>query len=74
MALEAVRLVVEYLPQAVADGNDLEARSRMAWADTLAGLCISNSGVTLPHGMSMAMSGCIPMWPTAGPWPQSIRP
>jgi alcohol dehydrogenase class IV len=60
MALEAIRLVAGYLPRAVADGNDLEARSRMAWADTLAGLCIANSGVTLPHGIGMAMSGLYP--------------
>jgi alcohol dehydrogenase class IV len=60
MALEAIHLVVGYLPKAVADGNDLEARSHMAWADTLAGLCIANSGVTLPHGIGMAMSGLYP--------------
>ncbi len=60
MALEAIRLVARSLPKAVADGNDLEARSRMAWADTLAGLCIANSGVTLPHGIGMAMSGLFP--------------
>jgi alcohol dehydrogenase class IV len=60
MALEAIRLVVGYLPKAVADGHDLEARSRMAWADTLAGLCIANSGVTLPHGIGMAMGGLYP--------------
>ncbi|HCS46783.1 MAG TPA: alcohol dehydrogenase [Candidatus Aminicenantes bacterium] len=60
MALEAIRLVSLYLPRAVADGSDLEARSRMAWADTLAGLCIANSGVTLPHGIGMAMGGLYP--------------
>jgi alcohol dehydrogenase class IV len=60
MALEAIHLVVGYLPTAVVDGNDLEARSHMAWADTLAGLCIANSGVTLPHGIGMAMSGLYP--------------
>ncbi len=60
MALEAIRLVSRYLPNAVTDGNDLEARTSMAWADTLAGLCIANSGVTLPHGIGMAMSGLYP--------------
>ena len=60
MALEAIRLVSRYLPKAVTDGSDLEARTSMAWADTLAGLCIANSGVTLPHGIGMAMSGLYP--------------
>jgi alcohol dehydrogenase class IV len=32
----------------------------MAWADTLAGLCIANSGVTLPHGIGMAIGGLYP--------------
>jgi len=32
----------------------------MAWADTLAGLCIANAGVTLPHGIGMTISGHCP--------------
>jgi alcohol dehydrogenase class IV len=60
MALEAMRLVADFLPVAVENGRDLEARTRMAWADTLAGLCIANAGVTLPHGIGMAISGIYP--------------
>ena len=32
----------------------------MAWADTLAGLCIANAGVTLPHGIGMTIGGQCP--------------
>jgi alcohol dehydrogenase class IV len=60
MALEVIRLVAENLPVAVENGQDLGARTQMAWADTLAGLCIANSGVTLPHGIGMAVSGLYP--------------
>jgi len=60
MAREAIRLVVEYLPQAVRNGDSPEARRQMAWADTLAGLCIANAGVTLPHGIGMAIGGLYP--------------
>ena len=60
VALEAIRLVAKYLPTAVRDGSNLEAREALAWADTLAGLAIANAGVTLPHGIGMAISG---MWP-----------
>jgi len=60
MALESIRLVARYLPIAVKDGSSLEARTWLAWADTLAGLCIANAGVTLPHGIAMAMSGFYP--------------
>jgi len=60
MALEALAIVSRALPVAVRDGRDFEARERMAWADTLAGLCIANSGVTLPHGIGMAIGGLYP--------------
>jgi alcohol dehydrogenase class IV len=60
MALEAIRLAAASLPEAVRDGSNIEARSAMAWADTLAGLCIANAGVTLPHGMGMAIGGMYP--------------
>jgi alcohol dehydrogenase class IV len=40
--------------------QDIDAREKMAWADTLAGLCIANAGVTLPHGMGMAIGGMYP--------------
>lgn len=59
-ALEAMRLVVQNLPRVFDDGADLEARSAMAWADTLAGLCIANAGVTLPHGIGMTIGGQCP--------------
>jgi alcohol dehydrogenase class IV len=60
LALEALRLVSKFLPAAVRDGTDLAARTSMAWADTLAGLAIANAGVTLPHGIGMAISGLYP--------------
>jgi len=60
MALEAIRLVVSYLPPALKNGANLEARLNLSWADTLAGLCIANAGVTLPHGIGMTIGGVCP--------------
>jgi len=60
ISLEALRLVAANLPRSVEDGSDLEARTHMAWADTLAGLSIANAGVTLPHGIGMAIGGSYP--------------
>jgi alcohol dehydrogenase class IV len=60
LAWEAISLVVDYLPKVLADLNDIESREKLAWADTLAGLCIANAGVTLPHGMGMAIGGMYP--------------
>jgi alcohol dehydrogenase class IV len=59
-ALEGIRLVAAYLERAVKDGSDREAREAMAWANTLGGLSITNVGVTLPHGIGMAIGGHAP--------------
>ena len=60
MAWQAISLVIENLPTLVNNPNDLNAREKMAWGDTMAGLCIANAGVTLPHGMGMAIGGMYP--------------
>lgn len=60
MALDAIRRVVEYLPKALADGSDMEARAQMSWSDTLGGFTNSNAGVTLPHGLGMQVGGHCP--------------
>lgn len=60
LAWEAIALVTKFLPKVLSDLNDVNAREKMAWADTLAGLCIANAGVTLPHGMGMAIGGMYP--------------
>jgi alcohol dehydrogenase class IV len=59
-AWEAIRRVMADLPRVLADGSDLDARESMAWADTLAGYSIASAGVTLPHGMGMAIGGMYP--------------
>ena len=60
LALRAMQAVVENLPTVVIDGAHLDAREAMAWADCLAGLCIANAGVTLPHGIGMTIGGYEP--------------
>lgn len=49
--------VGKYLPRAVADGSDMEARSEMAAASALAGMCLTMSTLTLQHAMEHALSG-----------------
>jgi alcohol dehydrogenase class IV len=60
MAQEAIKLVANHLPGVVDNGKDQAGRTALAWADTLAGLCIANAGVTLPHGIGMTVSGQCP--------------
>jgi len=60
LAWEAISLVAGNLPFLLENPGDIKLRENMAWADTLAGLCIANAGVTLPHGMGMAIGGMYP--------------
>ena len=60
LAEKAITLVAETLPGLLNNLDDLQAREKMAVADTFAGLCIANAGVTLPHGVGMAISGLYP--------------
>ena len=56
-ALWAVEQIVRYLPRAVADGGDEEARSMMAYAEYAAGMAFSNAGLGMVHAMAHALGG-----------------
>ena len=49
---EAMRLIWENLPLAYADGSNMLARANMAWASTLAGMMLAQSGVIGVHAVS----------------------
>jgi alcohol dehydrogenase class IV len=53
--LVATKLVLDYLPRAVADGSDLEARERMHNASTIAGLGFGNTLAALAHAMGHSL-------------------
>lgn len=63
LALEAIKLIVEYLPRAYRDGEDLEARTELAWASTAAGICETLSGCIGLHSMEHPLSGHYPEIP-----------
>ena len=56
---EALRLLGNYLEPAVNDATDSEAREKMMWAATLAGIAFGNAGVHAPHGMAYAVAGLV---------------
>ncbi len=69
---EALRLAGAYLVRAVRDPADAEAREKLMWAATLAGVAFGNAGVHLPHGMAYAVAGLVrdfrmPGYPDAEP-------
>ena len=65
-SLEALRMVRAYLPRAVADPGDDEARGMMLLAASYAGIGFGNAGVHLPHGMSYPVSGMVKGYRPAG--------
>ena len=60
MSLEAIELVVENLPKAIQKPKNIEYRTQLAWADTLAGMCLSNGGADLPHPLGEIIGGICP--------------
>ena len=56
---EALRLAGKYMVRAVTDPTDQEARERLMWASTVAGIAFGNSGVHVPHGMAYAVAGLV---------------
>jgi alcohol dehydrogenase len=60
LALEAISLITKYLPIAVKDGANMEARTKLAWANTEAGICESLSCCISHHSMEHAVSAYYP--------------
>jgi alcohol dehydrogenase len=59
-ALDAAGLISKYLPVAVKDGKNIEARSALAWASTQAGFVESLSTLISHHSLEHAISGYHP--------------
>lgn len=56
IALSAIGYIAEYLPRAVKDGGDIEAREGVAYGSTIAGLTMQLTSTTAEHSMEHAMS------------------
>ncbi|MSS09062.1 iron-containing alcohol dehydrogenase [Clostridium sp. WB02_MRS01] len=56
-ALYAIKQIFEYLPRAVKDGNDIEAREQMGYACFLNGIAFSNAGLGNVHAMAHQLGG-----------------
>jgi len=56
-ALEAIRLISANLRTAVANGNNLEAREKMAIGSFFAGVALANAGVGAVHALAYPLGG-----------------
>jgi alcohol dehydrogenase len=52
LALKAIEFIAKYLRKAVANGNDIEARTGMAYAEYLAGEAFSSAGLGIAHSLA----------------------
>lgn len=58
-AFESIRMVKAFLPRAIADSNDIEAREGLSAAATLGGMVIRYKSTGLPHLCSFSWFGRI---------------
>ncbi|SON52660.1 iron-containing alcohol dehydrogenase [Vibrio tapetis] len=57
LALQAMKLVVDNLPNVVKNGLDLDGRCQLAVADTLGGISLANGGAGAPHPLGEILGG-----------------
>ena len=57
LSLQSIKLVIENLPKAINEPNSIEYRTSLAWADTIAGICLSNGGADIPHPLGEIIGG-----------------
>ncbi|MHB2154833.1 iron-containing alcohol dehydrogenase [Calditrichota bacterium GD2] len=56
-ALKAIELIGRYLRPAVANGDNMEARDKMAYAEFLAGMAFNNASLGYVHAMAHQLGG-----------------
>ncbi|MBP3194865.1 MAG: iron-containing alcohol dehydrogenase [Cardiobacteriaceae bacterium] len=56
-AVKAIELIAKYLPTAVKDGKNVEAREQMAYAQFLAGMAFNNASLGYVHAMAHQLGG-----------------
>ncbi len=57
LSKEAIKYIVKSLPKSYDEPDDIEAREDMAYAEYIAGLAYSSSGLGICHSMAHAVSG-----------------
>ncbi len=57
LALGGLKAAAESIERAVFDGNDIDARSKMAYASYASGLVLANAGLGIVHGIASAAGG-----------------
>ncbi len=61
--IAAIGNIAQFLPMAVADGSDMDARTKMAFASTMSGYSMELGSCTSEHALEHALSGHYPEIP-----------
>lgn len=56
-ALKAITMITQYLPKAVANGDYMKARDKMAYAQYMAGIAFNNASLGYVHAMAHQLGG-----------------
>ncbi|MNW35363.1 alcohol dehydrogenase [Fontibacillus panacisegetis] len=56
-AIQAMKIIPEFLPRAVANGEDMEAREQMVYAQFLAGMAFNNANLGYVHAIAHQFGG-----------------
>ncbi len=56
-ALMAIKMIQQYLPKAVANGDYMQARDKMAYGQYLAGIAFNNASLGYVHAMAHQLGG-----------------
>lgn len=56
-AIQAMKIIPKYLPRAVSNGEDLEAREQMVYAQFLGGMAFNNASLGYVHAIAHQMGG-----------------
>jgi alcohol dehydrogenase len=57
LAIQAIKIIPKWLPKAVANGSDLEAREQMVFAQSLAGMAFNNASLGYVHAIAHQFGG-----------------
>ncbi|MCT1901963.1 iron-containing alcohol dehydrogenase [Oceanobacillus sojae] len=60
LSLQAIEMIVDALPELLNDLQNMELREKLAYADTIAGICLSNAGAEAPHPVGEMINGYYP--------------